>query len=261
VLKNIAFLIILSATFGAFADGFSADVVAGCSSLADTSVAENVRILIIGIEGTNEFAASDADALFSYSIARKKGPVGNPHPTLRKHGGLLTDGILFPLLHAFGDQIDAISLDFNNPFNNGFGNALTCAQQWMAVPDHKIMIIGHSTGAQQAIQLANSFNENHIPVDTLVTIDAIPLMDIFTGVTKLEAPRGVARYLNFYQTVDRDPIFHGQPATNADVNKMVSDVKGHFTVTASKIIYQDLFDRVSLSLVNGVAEGARFESE
>jgi hypothetical protein len=248
MLKAIVLLVTIGATFGVFAADFAADPAQACATLTKTSMNEGVRLLIIGIEGTNEFDKNDANSLYTYAAAEKSGQVAAALPKMRPSSGALSDGLLFPLLQELGSQVDVVSFDFNNPFNNGFALASTCALEWTRDPRHMVMIVGHSTGAQQAIQLAEILYNNQIHVNTLVTIDAIPLMNIFTGLGEFSRPPGVSHYLNFYQSVDPNFIYRGQSASNANVNDKVSDVQGHFTMTTSKTIYKALSAQISLLL-------------
>ena len=241
MLRNFAFLAAFGlsfCTYSTFAADFTDAPLQNCSNLAKASQKQNTQILIIGIEGTLQYDAADANDLFDYSAQRKKGPVYEELPELRSFGGILTNGLLFPLLRDFGDRVDALSFDFNNLINGEQTIAVECAREWTRLPGHKVVIVGHSTGAQWALKLANTLYRNQIPVSALITIDALPVMNLFTGVFEIRRPSGVFRYFNFYQSEDRFHVYNGQSASDADVNIKLTDVAGHMTVTASPTIYR-----------------------
>jgi hypothetical protein len=231
----------LGVTSSALAVTFTADPMGACAKITAQSKAENTRLLIIGVEGTMQYDAKDADALFAYSQARKSGPLPGALPPLRDWGGVLTDGLLFPLLQKFGDQVDMVS--FNLDMEIDAGDLEACATQWMRVPGHKLMLIGHSSGAQELVHAANELHDSGVAVDTLVTIDAIQLMGI------ISRPAGVAHFLNFFETVGD---MTGQSVT-ADVNVHVRDVVGHLAAPGSATIFKDVAKQVSASLVINTA--------
>lgn len=237
MMKVVAVLCLaLGISLTAQAQYFSDNPEKECTRIASQS--QNVPLLIIGIEGTLQYRSGDADDLYSYARARKAGPVRESLPRLEEwSGGVLTKGLLFPLLRKFGEQAYAVSFDLD--FERDLPQAVECAKLWMRVPGHRLMIIGHSSGGQESLRLVEHLRARRIPVGTLVTIDSIPLMGT------LARPRGVARYLNFYQSVG---YLRGQPV-KADINRQVRDVQGHLTVTASPTIFKYVSRRVSEELV------------
>ncbi len=65
----------------------------------------------------------------------------------------------------------------------------------------KVVLIGHSWGAQSAIKCSRDLNAKNIPVDLLVTIDTVPLL--LAGHSNASSiPANVQTNYNFYQTSD-----------------------------------------------------------
>lgn len=236
---KIALVAALAGSFSAFSQSVSNDPMGVCQQLIQGSQSDGVHVLIVAIEGTAQYDAKDADDLYNYSRARKFGPVDDALPTLRANGGLLTDGLLFPLLREFGDRVDALSFNFNNPFFGQQTAAKDCALLWMKSPNHKVIIMGHSTGAGQAINLSNALYNVESPAAMVVTVDAVRAKGAITR------PFAVERYLNFYQTMERDFMYKGQPADGespGDVNLEITrqtdpEVEGHMTITRSHTVY------------------------
>jgi|GEM_PF-5233087 len=248
MLKNIVVTFALLGSLSAASQTVSNDPMGACKQLVQDSQTDGVHILIIGIEGTAQYDARDADDLYNYSRARKLGPVDMALPALRSNGGLLTDGLLFPLISEFGDRVDALSFNFDNPFFGQQTAAKDCASLWMKSPNHKVIIMGHSTGASQAVNLSNALYNVETPVDMVVTVDGVRAKGPITR------PFAIEHYLNFYQTMESNFLYKGQPAegvTAGDVNLEITaasdpEVRGHMNITASHTIY----DYVSSELNN-----------
>jgi pimeloyl-ACP methyl ester carboxylesterase len=68
-------------------------------------------------------------------------------------------------------------------------------------PGSKVVLIGHSWGAQSAIKCSRDLNSKNVPVDLLVTIDTVPLL--LAGHSNASSiPANVQTNYNFYQTSD-----------------------------------------------------------
>lgn len=68
-------------------------------------------------------------------------------------------------------------------------------------PGSKVVLIGHSWGAQSAIKCCRDLNSKNVPVDLLVTIDTVPLL--LAGHSNASSiPANVQTNYNFYQTSD-----------------------------------------------------------
>ena len=77
-------------------------------------------------------------------------------------------------------------------------------------PNHPLLLIGFSYGADDVILIARRLNENHIPVDLLVTIDPV---------TPANIPANVKRCVNFYEPNgfwDIFPWLRGVPVTGGE---------------------------------------------
>jgi hypothetical protein len=250
LLTFFASIIAISISHSASASGYSADQVRACAHLTASAQAQNIQVLVIAVEGKNQFVNSQADALADYVDKRKSGPFAAALPVLGENA-VLTDGLLFPLARDFGDRLNIVTFDSSILANQ---NVLVekCATLWMHDPTHKLVLIGHSKGSSFVANFANVLQSKGINVDLLITIDALTS----DGGT-IVRPQGVATYLNFFQTVDTTvpsrlfpfPIYRGQSVGSADLDKQITDVNSHFKMPASATVYKYISSQLS-SLIN-----------
>lgn len=239
-------LLAFSFSFAAHAGSFTSNPIGACQQL---SRAPNARVLVIAAEGRGEYDDAHADAIFNYVGQRKTGMIPGVLPRLQKTG-ILTDGLLFPLAQSFGDRVDIVSFDLDSINPQPFNNADICAQIWMRNSRRKVVLIGHSHGASRVANLAGVLAEQGLVVNTLITIDGL----LIDGGTIMR-PANVGTLLNFYQTKGAgDPsvfelpglsVYRGQPIATADnANQLVTDVSGHFTITASRTVITAVEGRI-----------------
>lgn len=112
-----------------------------------------------------------------------------------------------------------------------------------------IVLIGHSLGANEQIKVAQNLYEAHVPVDLLITVDAVAPMKI---------PPNVRYALNLYKPSFL-PLFSGlkieaQDAeftyiNNLDVSKIKNLYVNHFTIDKKPEIQKIMLEKV-LAVIN-----------
>lgn len=123
--------------------------------------------------------------------------------------------------------------------------------------DHRpIILIGHSLGANEQIKVARNLNVAGIPVDLLVTVDAV---------SQTIVPPNVKYALNVYKP-GYVPMFSGLKLRAVDSQKTVienvnvdtlKDVSvNHFTIDKDKVVQTMILDKVEKVLINGTKKDA-----
>jgi hypothetical protein len=119
-----------------------------------------------------------------------------------------------------------------------------------------IILMGHSLGANEQIKVARNLNAAGIPVELLVTVDAV---------SQTIVPPNVKHVLNVYKP-GFVPMFSGLKLRAVDssatkiVNINVNDLKGmsvnHFTIDKNKLVQAMILDEVKKVLIDGDRKGA-----
>ncbi|WP_347571701.1 hypothetical protein [Legionella sp.] len=107
-----------------------------------------------------------------------------------------------------------------------------------------IVLVGHSLGANEQIKVARNLNKAGVPVDLLVTIDAV---------SQTVVPANVKHAMNFYKT-GYVPMFSGlklravDPAKtqidNIDVTKIKGVTVNHFTIDKHPLVQAMIMEEV-----------------
>ncbi|KTD13265.1 hypothetical protein [Legionella jamestowniensis] len=115
--------------------------------------------------------------------------------------------------------------------------------------DGPIVLIGHSLGANEQIKVAQNLYKAHIPVDLLITVDAV---------APVKVPPNVKYVLNLYKPA-YVPMFSGLKIkaedpeftyiNNFDVSKLKNIYVNHFTIDKNKEIQKIMLDNV-LAVIN-----------
>lgn len=113
-----------------------------------------------------------------------------------------------------------------------------------------VVLIGHSLGANEQIKVARALDKAGIPVDLLVTVDAV---------SQTRVPPNVKYALNVYKP-GFVPMFSGlklkpvSPGSTKIDNINVNDLKGvsvnHFTIDKHQIVQEMILDQVEKVLAN-----------
>lgn len=116
-----------------------------------------------------------------------------------------------------------------------------------------IVLIGHSLGANEQIKVAQNLNKVHIPVDLLITVDAV---------CPVKIPPNVKRVLNLYKPA-LVPMFSGlkvkavDPESTHINNFNVATIKNvyvnHFTIDKNREIQKIMLENV-LAVVKNKSE-------
>ena len=119
-----------------------------------------------------------------------------------------------------------------------------------------IILMGHSLGANEQIKVARNLNAAGIPVDLLVTVDAV---------SQTIVPPNVKHVLNVYKP-GFVPMFSGLKLRAVDSNATkieninVNDLKelnvNHFTIDKDKFVQAMILDEVKKVLIDGDRKGA-----
>ncbi|CEK11477.1 hypothetical protein [Legionella hackeliae] len=112
-----------------------------------------------------------------------------------------------------------------------------------------IVLIGHSLGANEQIKVAQNLYKAHIPVDLLITVDAV---------APVRVPPNVKYVLNLYKPA-YVPMFSGLKikavdpeftyVNNFDVSKLKNIYVNHFTIDKNKEIQKIMLENV-LAVIN-----------
>jgi pimeloyl-ACP methyl ester carboxylesterase len=114
-----------------------------------------------------------------------------------------------------------------------------------------LILVGHSLGADDVVYIAKHLNEEHVPVDLLITLDPVSPSDITPNVRWA---------VNFYKSSGIGiPIFRGVPLTavdpaatrldNLDLRNDHHDLDpegklGHFNIDDSEVIRAEAIRRI-----------------
>lgn len=111
-----------------------------------------------------------------------------------------------------------------------------------------IILVGHSLGANEQIQVANDLNRAHIPVALLITVDAV---------LPTTVPPNVAYVFNIYKP-SFVPLFSGlalkasDPKRTRVKNVNVATIKGahvnHFTLDGNEKIQKIMLNQILIAL-------------
>lgn len=145
----------------------------------------------------------------------------------------------------------------SNMWYNGGDVAYSIKHYYYTHKKHRpIILVGHSLGANEQIKIARNLNAAGIPVDLLVTVDAV---------SQTIVPPNVKHALNIYKT-GYVPMFSGlklravDPSATKIENINVDDLKGvhvnHFTIEKNQMVQAMILDEVKKVLVDGNKKAA-----
>lgn len=111
-------------------------------------------------------------------------------------------------------------------------------------PEQPVILVGHSFGADSAVEIANSLNSlqnGFRNIDLLVSIDSV-------GINHSIIPMNVRRNLNFFGE-GYVPFLHGDPtvARNTDYTEVVNELRSelHSRMDDSQEIQYKIFDTIN----------------
>lgn len=201
----------------------------------------------VDLSGTR--ATSEKEAVIPVKPQDKKGPVaknrvkrsGEVHTML---GGL---GIFSTGMNQLRDSVAreyAIPASSSMWYDAGHVTR-NIAHYYFTHKQHRpIILVGHSLGANEQIKVARNLNRMGIPVDLLVTVDAV---------SQTIVPPNVKHAMNFYKS-GYVPMFSGlrlravDPSATRIDNINVAALKGvnvnHFTIDKHPVVQAMILDRV-----------------
>lgn len=187
------------------------------------------------------------------AIATKKVPKGTVY-TMR--GGL---GIFSIGMNQLRDTVDArypVSAQSLMWYRSGDVSRAIIRDYNREKEHGPIILIGHSLGANEQIQVARALNNANIPVALLVTVDAV---------SQTVVPPNVHHALNLYKP-GFVPMFSGLKLRAVDSrttqidNINVTTLKGinvnHFTIDKDKVVQNMILDKVDKVLNHGTKHAA-----
>ena len=126
----------------------------------------------------------------------------------------------------------------------GYGAALRNITQGIRERGvNRVMIIGHSFGADTANSLADTLSDMNIDVSLLVQIDTVGTFDD-------NFPRKVNTLVNYFQVNDRSSLVEYEipGAININTTELFDASLIHTTIDNSPLVHQDILDRVLRTL-------------
>jgi len=124
-------------------------------------------------------------------------------------------------------------------YNHLFGSALAAeaAAGYKSGKIKKIVLIGHSLGADAVVGMVEQLGQQGVPVALAVTMD-ISSETVTDGI--------VGKFLNYYVAtgaLKAGPRFHGS-ITNIDVSKKVTSIN-HFTIDKNEIVQRQILANIA----------------
>lgn len=194
LVASIAFLL------GAPALAYTLD---DCRKISERARAENVKVMVIGIEGLLQMNPDAFAEMESYNRKIRAGqknavPADKycPYDTVAPTGQSgVTRGFMIPLMRSHGSRIEPLIVGEDSVQPGARSIARSCARIWKQEdPERKLIIVGHSYGGAAALDLAKALAEDEVTVDVLTTID--PVSRPFKA---LSAAPNVTSMANYWQ--------------------------------------------------------------
>lgn len=214
---------------------------AHCQAVSDRALANNVKVMVIGVEGLAQMDAGSINQLNNYSETAKgggavnipKGPY-NPGFVIAQAG--VTRGLLTPLMRKYGTKVEPIVVGQESIGLGSNSVGQICAEIWMKVPGRKLIIAGHSYGGPAAIDLAKNINARGIKVDALYTIDAVER----SATNPMSKPANIGYLANYRQ----GGVNPGAALSFAQRDKLLGGV-GHMSIPGHPAILGDLEGKIA----------------
>lgn len=151
-------------------------------------------------------------------------------------GGL---GLFSTGMQELRDSVDATyAVPARNDIWYNAGHVVRLVENYYYTHKHRrpVILVGHSLGANEQIKVARSLNKVNIPVDLLITVDAV---------SQTSVPPNVKHAMNFYKQ-GYVPMFSGlrlravDPVKTRVDNIDVTTLKGvkvnHFTIDKDPVV-------------------------
>ncbi len=210
----------------------------------------------LSVSRSNPAKKSLDQASYSHHHAKqhKTRPLSGEVHTMRGGLGIFSIG-MNTLRDSVSDQYNVPSS--STMWYNAGNESRAIVNYWYT---HKIkrpiILVGHSLGANEQIKVARNLNKAGIPVDLLVTVDAV---------SQTIVPPNVKHALNIYKP-GYVPMFSGlklravnpnaTQIDNVNVNNLQNVSVNHFTIDKDKIVQAMILAEVEKVLSNGKRKAA-----
>jgi hypothetical protein len=185
-----------------------------CEKLAEDSRRNGIKTLLIGIEGQGGFAEENTWLVYRYLWRITHGTPDQP-PTLNNLAPVL-HRLLLPLIDHYRARVEILNFSELEVRPKSGGAPEACAAAWLARRDQpRVVLIGHSFGADAIHDLAQILEKRGLPVEQAYSLDAIAK----SAAKRFTKPANVGFWLNFYQ---RNGTPFGQYVRGAQSNRDLS---------------------------------------
>jgi hypothetical protein len=141
-------------------------------------------------------------------------------------------------------------------YNAGDVSRFIVTNYYQAPHPSPIILVGHSLGANEQIKVARNLNKAGVPVDLLVTVDAV---------SQTIVPPNVKEAVNFYKS-GYVPMFSGLKLRAADPTKThieninAAQLKAvginHFTIDKNSVVQEMILEKIRKVVIHGKRRAA-----
>lgn len=210
-----------------------------CAALADAAKARGVSVLLVGFEGQGGFNADNAWLVYRY-LWRITHAVSDIPPELDTSAPVL-HRLLLPSIDFYSAKLEILDFPETAVTSSSGGVPQACIEQWLTrVPSARVVLMGHSFGADAAHEVAGFLNRSHLPVHQVYSMDAVAR----SPAKRFAKPGNVELWTNFYQR--NQPPF-GAFVRLADSNKDLSSLGvNHRTIVRSAPVIGAIQSQLSI---------------
>ena len=209
---------------------------------------------IIGVVLAAALAATAAGCTSAILDLDSTGSISKPQAVSNPQGSpVMLDGRVYALRGMMGTVFSTGMNDLATELNSrglrasvydrdGQDVAENAIAEYKAAPERtRIMLVGHSDGADTVIEIARKLKDAGVPVALVVTFDP-------TRVFSKPVPSNVERFVNLYQSSNllgggsakRDPDFHGH-FSNVNLRERL-DI-GHVTIDKMRALHEAIIPK------------------
>lgn len=215
----MVFLVVLGA--------IQANAESRCEEVSDLALRNGNKVLVLAFEGFNQYNEALVQQIYDYQAS------GRGEPPSLGDSGILTGGLLSPLVRAYAHRFELVIMD-----NNSYQDGADCVALWLrAARGRKVLIVGHSMGAGTASSTANTIVSSGLTVDSVITVDGF-------GAGNLSRPsNGVIYWANYYQ--QNEFFMKGPSVPAARPDKQITDPAiNHWNITGATEVVQGVSQRL-----------------
>jgi hypothetical protein len=156
-----------------------------CNQVSDSARRSGNKLLVIAFEGFGQYDQGLIDEVYlAQNFPRGRLPLLGA-----QRRGVLTAGLLSPLVRRYGHRFELAVLDFTDT-----AGGVSCVELWeSAARGRRVLLVGHSWGAITVSAVASAVAARGLSVDAVLTVDA------FAPSSFTRPSRGVAFWANYYE--------------------------------------------------------------